>query len=140
MYAYIGIGSNLGQRKENIKSAIAHIRKISGIKIEKISSIIETDAVGGPPQPKYLNAVIKIKTSLKPKSLLTILQGIEKKMKRIRTVTNGPRVIDLDILLYGQKKINEIDLKIPHPRMLEREFVMKPLCEIEPSFRLKTAK
>ncbi len=131
MYAYIGIGSNLGNRLENINKAIELLRKNHGIKIKKVSSIIETKPVGGPTQENFLNGVIKIKTDLEPMSLLLILQNIEKKLGRVRMIKNGPRSIDLDILLYDNQKINAPGLKIPHPRMLEREFVMKPLLEIE---------
>jgi len=132
MYAYIGIGSNLGNRPANIESAIAELKGSSGISIEKISSIIETTPIGGPRQSKYLNGVVKIKTEISPRALLGILQKIENKLGRIRTVKNGPRTIDLDMLLYDDKMINEPDLKVPHPRMFEREFVMRPLLEIEP--------
>lgn len=132
MYVYIGIGSNLGNRPANIESAIAELKGSSGISIEKISSIIETTPIGGPRQSKYLNGVVKIKTEISPRALLGILQKIENKLGRIRTVKNGPRTIDLDMLLYDDKMINEPDLKVPHPRMFEREFVMRPLLEIEP--------
>ncbi|MDP2923304.1 MAG: 2-amino-4-hydroxy-6-hydroxymethyldihydropteridine diphosphokinase [Candidatus Omnitrophota bacterium] len=130
---FIGIGSNLGERLDNINNAIVCLKNTPSISIEKISSIIETEPVGGPAQPKYLNAVIKIKTDLSARKLLGILQEIEQKFGRIRTVKNGSRTIDLDILLYGDEIIDEPDLQIPHPRMLEREFVMKPLLEMEPN-------
>jgi len=132
MYAYIGIGSNLGDRLKSIENAIAEIKSNPGIAVEKISSIIETAPIGGPRQGKYLNGVVKIKTEIEPYALLSILQNIENKLGRKRTIRNGPRTIDLDILLYDDKIINKPDLKVPHPRMLEREFVMKPLLEIEP--------
>ncbi|MBU1367759.1 MAG: 2-amino-4-hydroxy-6-hydroxymethyldihydropteridine diphosphokinase [Candidatus Omnitrophica bacterium] len=144
---FIGIGSNLGDRLENIHKAIKCLRDTNGIEIEKISSIIETEALGGQPQGKFLNGVVKIKTDLLPQEILAILQDIENKLGRARTIKtpplevsggsipmdkNGPRTIDLDILLYGNQIVNEPDLKIPHPRMLERNFVMRPLLEIEP--------
>lgn len=132
MYVYIGIGSNLGDRLSNIENAIAELRNSAGITVEKISSIVETAPVGGPRQGKFLNGVIKIATEIPPYALLDILHDIEKKLGRKRTVKNGPRTIDLDVLLCGDKIINEPGLKVPHPRMLEREFVMKPLLEIEP--------
>jgi 2-amino-4-hydroxy-6-hydroxymethyldihydropteridine diphosphokinase len=132
MDAFISFGSNLGERSENINNAIAHLKKIPGVTISKISSIIETDPIGGPAQPKYLNGVVKIKTSLSPRTLFKRLQKIEVELGRIRSVKNGPRIIDLDILLYGRETIEEPDLKIPHPRMFERAFVMQPLLEIEP--------
>ena len=138
MYVYIGIGSNLGDRLANINSAIEELKSNPEIRIEKISSIIETAPVGGPAQGNYLNGVIKIETEISARSLLYILQNIEKKLGRIRTVKDGPRTMDLDMLLYGDKIIKEPGLKVPHPKMLEREFVMKPLLEIEPNLILTT--
>ena len=132
---YIAFGSNLGNREENINKAIEYLKKNSLIKIEKISSIIETEPQGGPEQPKYLNGIIKIKTELLPRELLEFLQEIEHKLKRKRLIKNGPRTIDLDIILYEDEFIDEPDLKIPHPRMFERDFVINPLIEIEPEFR-----
>ncbi|MCD6228715.1 MAG: 2-amino-4-hydroxy-6-hydroxymethyldihydropteridine diphosphokinase [Candidatus Omnitrophica bacterium] len=129
---FVGIGSNLGNRRENIKKAIGYLEEDSRIIIEKISSVIETEPLGGPPQGKYLNGVIKIKTDYSPKELLGVLQRIEKRMGRKREVRFGPRVIDLDILLYGEEIIDDPELKIPHPRMFEREFVLGPLFELEP--------
>jgi len=127
---FIGIGSNLGDRLANINNAINYLRSDKGIIVEKISSFIETAPVGAP-GPEYLNGVIKITTDLPPKTLLIVLQNIEKKLGRYRPFKNAPRTIDLDILLYGGEVIDEPDLKIPHPRMYEREFVLKPLREIE---------
>lgn len=130
MLCYIGIGSNLGDREKYIKDAIEKLKDIESIEVKRVSNIYETEPVGGPEQGNYLNGVIEIETSLKPRELLTKLQYIEKKLGRKRTVKNAPRTIDLDILLYGDKKIDEPDLKIPHPRMWDREFVMKPLKEL----------
>ena len=96
----------------------------------KVSSIYETEPVGGPHQSKYLNGVIAINTELEPRQLLLVLQKIENQLGRQRSVKNGPRTIDLDILMYGEEKIDEPDLKVPHPRMREREFVLKPLRDI----------
>jgi 2-amino-4-hydroxy-6-hydroxymethyldihydropteridine diphosphokinase len=130
MLCYIGIGSNLGDRLGYIESAIKKLKETDKIKINKISSIHETEPVGGPKQGKYLNAAIEIDTGLNPKELLARLQNIESQLGRKRTVKNAARTIDLDILLYGNDNIDEPDLKIPHPNMREREFVMKPLKEI----------
>ncbi len=128
--AYIGIGSNLGNRRKNIDRAIERLNKTSSIEVKRVSSIIETDPVGGPPQEKFLNGVIEIETSLTPRELLSCTQQIETNLGRVRTVKNGPRMIDLDILTYGKKKVNEPDLKIPHPKMHKRDFVLKPLKEL----------
>jgi 2-amino-4-hydroxy-6-hydroxymethyldihydropteridine diphosphokinase len=129
--SYLGIGSNLGDRDVNIKKAIELLRK-ENIRVRKISRIIQTDPVGGPVQPKYLNAAVEIETDATPHKLLTILKSIEKKLGRNRGVKNGPRTIDLDILLYGDRKIKSRRLTIPHPRMRKRAFVMVPLSEIAP--------
>lgn len=130
MLCYIGVGSNLGDRNKNIEEAMKKLDDTGGVKVKRVSNIYETEPVGGPEQGKYLNGVIEIETTFKPKKLLYSLQNIENQLGRVRTVKNGPRTIDLDILLYGDKKIDEQGLKIPHPRMNEREFVMKPLREL----------
>ncbi|MBU1006433.1 MAG: 2-amino-4-hydroxy-6-hydroxymethyldihydropteridine diphosphokinase [Candidatus Omnitrophica bacterium] len=130
MRCYIGIGSNLGDRQGNIDSAVQKLRKATGIEVKKISRIYETESVGGPPQPKYLNGVIEIETEFAPRQILDILQDIENRIGRIRTVRNAPRVIDLDILTCANLKIDEPDLKIPHPRMAERDFVKEPLKDL----------
>ena len=106
----------------------------NGIKILKQSSLIETEPAGGPPQGKFLNAVIEIETSLKPLELLNVLQNIEQQLGRVRSIPNAPRTIDLDILLYDQINMQTPGLTIPHPRMFEREFVLKPLKEIAPQY------
>lgn len=129
---FIGLGSNIGNREGYIVKAIGLLRKHSQISIEKKSCLIETEPQGGPPQDKFLNGVLKIKTSLTPQELLNFLQDIEKELGRIRSIRNGPRQIDLDILLYADKEVKDENLHIPHPRMCERSFVIKPLLEIEP--------
>ncbi len=133
---FIGIGSNLGNRTKNLKNAIEAIESVNGIGIKRVSSFIKTNpenAAG----PKYLNAVIKIKTDLLPEKILAVLNEIEKKMGRKRLFKNSPRIIDLDILLYGNEKINTDKLIIPHPRMKVRNFVKIPLFEIEPELKQK---
>jgi len=128
--AYIVFGSNLGDRDKNIQQAIGFLKAHPKIKIQKISSIIETEPVGGPKQGKFLNGAIKIETELSARDLLNALHDIENKLGRERIIKNGPRTIDLDIIFYGDKIINEPDLVIPHPRWQNREFVKKPLREI----------
>ena len=129
---YLGIGSNLGNRRKNIEDAVTSLRK-NRINILERSTIIETDPVGGPPaQKKFLNGVLKVQTQLAPQRLLHLLKYIERELGRTKTVVNGPRIIDLDILLYDHLKMQTPQLTLPHPRMRERDFVMKPLKEIEP--------
>jgi 2-amino-4-hydroxy-6-hydroxymethyldihydropteridine diphosphokinase len=129
---YIGLGSNLGDRQQNIKTALRKIRSVSGTKVDRISSIIESLPQGGPVQGPYLNAVARIETDLGPYQLLAELQSIELALGRVRAAVNGPRTIDLDILTYGDACIEEEALCVPHPRILEREFVLTPLREIAP--------
>jgi 2-amino-4-hydroxy-6-hydroxymethyldihydropteridine diphosphokinase len=128
---YLALGSNMGDRKRNIDLALRKLEGI-GVKIEKISSLIETDPAGGPPQGKYLNAVLRATTELSPEKLLIKTKVIEQKLGRTPTVRNGPRPIDIDILLYDDIAFSTPELTIPHPRMRERDFVMNPLSEIAP--------
>ena len=130
---FIGVGSNIGDRKENIQKALEYLGNTEEIIMRQASSLMETDPVGGPSnQPKYINGVIRAETSLSPRKLLGVVQNIEEKLGRISTVRFGPRTIDLDILLYGKSMIDESGLKIPHPRMHKRQFVLKPLLEVAP--------
>jgi 2-amino-4-hydroxy-6-hydroxymethyldihydropteridine diphosphokinase len=137
---YIGLGSNLGDRQHNINTAVRKIKSLMHTKVRRISGVIETLPQGGPLQGPYLNAVAEIETGLDPYSLLVELQNIEAVLGRIRTVLNGPRTIDLDILTYGDVCIAEEALCVPHPRMLEREFVLLPLQEIAPGVIEKVRK
>lgn len=127
---YIGIGSNMGDRRYYIERAISEIRNNKKVKFRRASSIYETDPVGDLPQDKFLNGVLEIETDLVPKSLLRELHNIEYSLGRERKIKNGPRTIDLDILYYGDLEIHEKDLMIPHPRIKEREFVLKGLKEL----------
>ena len=129
---YLALGSNLGNRRKNIETAVRLLKK-SRIAILKISTLIETDPVGGPTgQGKFLNGALKAETELPPEELLSCLKRIEQRLGRTKAVRNGPRTIDLDILLYDHREIQTPQLTLPHPRMLERDFVMQPLKEIEP--------
>ena len=130
---FLGLGSNLGKREKNIELALQYLGENKQIKLEKISSIIETAPIlpqGAKPQRKFLNAVVKIKTSLSAQDLLATLKQIERRVGRRPAPRFSPRVIDLDILLYGNEKIDEENLKIPHPQIQERKFVKKLLREI----------
>lgn len=127
---YIGIGSNLGDRQVYIDRAIEELKKNRNIKINRISSMYETEAMSDIAQSKYLNGVLEIETNLSPKSLLKELNRIEEALGRVRIVKDGPRTIDLDILYYGDENIKERDLIIPHPKIQKREFVLKGLREL----------
>jgi len=128
---YLGLGSNLGDRDKNLNQALEELTAV-GLEIEKVSRFIETDPVGGVPQGKFLNAALKAQTQWSPENLLARIKAIETKMGRRDTGRNGPRVIDIDILLYDRVVMTTPQLTIPHPRMHERDFVLTPLKEIAP--------
>jgi 2-amino-4-hydroxy-6-hydroxymethyldihydropteridine diphosphokinase len=130
MKAVIALGSNLGNRELNIDSAIAEMAKI--IEITHLSTNHETDPVGGPEQPKYLNAIAIAETELEPEELLTAMLDIENKLGRKREIHWGPRTLDLDLIVFGDEVIDSEILVLPHPRAHERRFVLEPWLEIEP--------
>jgi 2-amino-4-hydroxy-6-hydroxymethyldihydropteridine diphosphokinase len=132
--SYVAFGSNMGDRNKNIERAMEFLKDLDGISIKKISAIYETDPVGGPVQEKFLNGVVEIETSLLPDELMDRLNGIESRLGRVKTEENGPRPIDLDIIFYQDIVIDGGRIKIPHPRMHERGFVLKGLVEIAPEF------
>ena len=127
---YIGVGSNLGDRQQNINKAIEELKRSKDIKFRRSSSIYETEPVSDIPQGKFLNGVLEIETKLAPRLLLEELNGIEKRLGRKRTVRNAPREIDLDILYYGQDVVEEDGIVIPHPKIAERDFVLRGLKEL----------
>jgi len=129
--AYIGIGSNLGNREENCERAIS-LLEVNNIKITKRSSMIETEPWGIEDQPNFINMAVEIETALSPEELLKLLKDIETEIGREPTVRWGPRIIDLDILLYDDLILKTPELEIPHPQISERGFVLKPLAEIAP--------
>ncbi len=132
---FIALGSNIGDRSGFLRSALKEIESLDQTNVVKASSIYETEPVGFTDQDVFLNMVAKIETEIPPHELLALLLKIEKKLDRTREVHWGPRTIDLDILLYNQENILSEDLKIPHPRMLERGFVMIPLYELQPDLQ-----
>jgi 2-amino-4-hydroxy-6-hydroxymethyldihydropteridine diphosphokinase len=130
---YIGLGSNLGNRQSYLDRALQALRELPGVTVSRLSSVHETEPVGGPPgQEKYLNAVAELHTDLEPHELLQALLTIEERLGRTRAEHHGPRTIDLDLLLYGDRIVDETDLTLPHLHMHERLFVLEPLCEIAP--------
>lgn len=130
---YLGLGSNQSDPISQIKNATDLIEKIETSKIIKKSSLYESLPVGYLDQPNFINQVISLQTSLSPAELFERFQQIEFQLKRVKKIVNGPRTIDIDILLFNQEIILTNDLTIPHPRMLDRAFVMIPLLEIEPN-------
>lgn len=131
---YLALGSNVGDRQGNLGEAISRLTQ-SSIHITKLSSVYETEPVDYLDQAWFLNAVLEAQTDLSPRQLLATLRRIESEMGSQKPFPKGPRLIDLDILLYANETIHTPDLQIPHPRMLQRNFVLAPLAEIAPNLR-----
>lgn len=131
--AFISIGSNIGNKEENLNKAIEYLKETDEIQVLDVSRFIVTEPWGLEDQEEFLNGALKIKTTLSPKELMTVLLNIEALMKRERIIKWGPRIIDLDIIFYDDIISDDEYVVIPHPRMEEREFVLKPLCEIAPN-------
>lgn len=129
--AYVALGSNLGERRQQLEAAIAAMRE-AGVKVVEVSTFIETVPYGVTEQPPFLNGVCAVETSLPPQALLKLLLSIEQRLGRVRELHWGPRVIDLDLLLYEDQIIEEPNLVVPHPDMENRSFVLQPLVEIAP--------
>ncbi|HAY52167.1 MAG: 2-amino-4-hydroxy-6-hydroxymethyldihydropteridine diphosphokinase [Acidimicrobiaceae bacterium] len=127
--AFLGLGSNLGDRMQFLQDAVEEIPDLVGV-----SGVYETDPIGGPDQSKFLNIVVELETDLSPRDLLNLAQALEKKADRRREVHWGPRTLDVDVLWVEGHKVNDHDLEVPHPRMRERAFVMVPLGELSPDF------
>lgn len=132
--AYIGLGSNLGDREAALDRALAALAR-RGFDVTARSSLYWTEPVGGPPQDWYLNAVVAGRTRLAPEELLEACLAAERELGRVRGVRNGPRTLDADLLLYGDEVRGGTALELPHPRLHERRFVLVPLCEIAPQAR-----
>ncbi|QOV89495.1 2-amino-4-hydroxy-6-hydroxymethyldihydropteridine diphosphokinase [Humisphaera borealis] len=133
LLAYVALGANLGDRAASLRDAISRLSAVPGIEVTKVSSLLENPAVGGPADsPPFVNAVAEVRTTLDPQALLEALLQVERDMGRERREKWGPRVIDLDLILYGDRIIDTSALKVPHPLMHHRDFVLKPLAEIAP--------
>ena len=130
--AYIGLGSNLNNPERNVNDALKDISDLQHVQLIAASSLYQSAPVGVVDQPEFINAVCKVSVDIGPDSLLRYLLNIEAKLGRIRTIRNGPRIIDLDVLLFGELRYESPDICIPHPRMFSRAFVLKPLLEIAP--------
>ena len=133
MQAFIGVGSNEGDRLARISAAVQALGRTPGVRLAQMATISETEPVGGPPQGPYLNTVVELDTRLTPHELLAALQGIERRLGRAPSAVRwAPRPIDLDLLLYQDQVIHDERLVIPHPRMHERRFVLEPLAQLAP--------
>ena len=138
MRAFVGLGSNLGEREATLWKALEGLGATEGIEVVAVSSLRETDPVGMVDQPCFVNAAAALETSLRPRELLERLLDVERSLGRDRAVEErwGPRTLDLDLLLYGGESIDEPGLEVPHPRLAERAFVLEPLLELDPDLRL----
>ena len=136
---FLSLGSNMGDRFYNLQTAISEIEGLRATTILKISSICETEPVGYIEQDDFYNIVIKLETELSPKELLLAVLDIETEMGRVRTIINGPRTIDIDVLTYENVTLNEPILTLPHKNMMARAFVLVPLCEICDESKYKEA-
>jgi 2-amino-4-hydroxy-6-hydroxymethyldihydropteridine diphosphokinase len=130
--AYLGLGSNLGDRLAHLQAAIDGLAATRGVHVVAVSRVYETTPVGGPPQDDYLNAVVAIDTALGPRELLAVAQRLEADAQRVRAERWGPRTLDVDVLLVGDERVDDADLVVPHPRMSERAFVLVPLADVAP--------
>jgi 2-amino-4-hydroxy-6-hydroxymethyldihydropteridine diphosphokinase len=135
MRAFVGLGSNLGDREETLRRAIEELRRLPDTAVRAVSSFRDTAPVGYVDQPRFLNAAVDLQTSLPAHDLLRELLRIERELGRDRSqsVPQGPRTADLDLLLYGEERIHEPGLDVPHPRLYERAFVLEPLAELDPA-------
>lgn len=130
--AYIGLGTNLGDRRASLDRALALLDASPGVRVRRVASVYETAPVGYTAQPRFLNTVAEVETDLAPAELLAVMQRIEAELGRVRTVRWGPRTSDLDLLLYDDLTLDDPALTVPHPRIAERAFVLVPLAELIP--------
>jgi 2-amino-4-hydroxy-6-hydroxymethyldihydropteridine diphosphokinase len=134
--AFVGIGSNLGDRESNLRRAIELLSAEDGVEVVAVSEIRETDPVGPVEQGPFLNGAVEVETSLGPQELLGRLLSVENGLGRVRSERWGPRTIDLDLLLYGGERVDEAGLSVPHPRLHERRFVLEPLADLDPTLEI----
>jgi 2-amino-4-hydroxy-6-hydroxymethyldihydropteridine diphosphokinase len=136
--AYVALGSNLGDREATIRAAVAELGSRVGVEVVAVSSLIDTEPVGFTDQPRFLNGVAAIDTDLPAADLLGLLLEVERQFGRVRdgVPAQGPRTLDLDLLLYGDGELDEPGLRVPHPRLHEREFVLGPLAELDPDIEV----
>jgi 2-amino-4-hydroxy-6-hydroxymethyldihydropteridine diphosphokinase len=130
--AYLGLGSNLGDRLAHLQAAVDGLARTPRLAVIAVSPVYETAPVGGPPQDDYLNAVVALDTELSPHDLLRIAHGLEAAEQRVRRERWGPRTLDVDVLLVGDEVVDDADLVVPHPRLTERAFALVPLADLDP--------
>jgi len=134
--AFVGIGSNLGDREDNLRRAVELLSAEDGVEVTGVSEIRETEPVGPIEQGPFLNGALRVETDLGPGELLEVLLAVEQHLGRVREERWGPRTIDLDLLLYGDEALDEPGLTVPHPRLHERRFALEPLADLAPSLEI----
>lgn len=135
-WTFLGLGSNIEDRLDYLQAAVDALDEHPKIRVDAVSSVYETDPVGGPEQEQYLNLVVRAATLLSPRRLLAATQDVEQRLGRVRDERWGPRTIDVDILLYGRRTMRRRNLEVPHPRLVERPFALVPLMEVAPGTTL----
>jgi 2-amino-4-hydroxy-6-hydroxymethyldihydropteridine diphosphokinase len=135
---FVGLGSNLGDREGTLRAAVGRLRGLPETTVVRMSTLRNTDPVGNLDQPRFLNGAVELETGLAPRALLVALLELERAFGRNRGVVpaQGPRTLDLDLLLYGQEQIDEPGLQVPHPRLHERRFVLEPLADLDPTLEV----
>ena len=134
--AYVGIGANLGPREETLRRAVELLGRADGVEVVGVSELRETDPVGVVDQPPFLNGAVSVETTLSPRVLLDLLLDVERSLGRVRAERWGPRVVDLDLLVYGIEVLDEPGLHVPHPHVHERRFALEPLAEMGPELEI----
>jgi 2-amino-4-hydroxy-6-hydroxymethyldihydropteridine diphosphokinase len=135
--AYVGVGTNLGDRRATLERAVELLRGEPGVEVLAVSTLRETDPLGYEDQPRFLNGAVELETELGPRELLDVLLGVERQLGRTREGPRfGPRTIDLDLLVYGGRRLDEPGLTVPHPRLHERRFALEPLAELAPELEI----
>jgi len=135
---FVGLGSNLGDREGTLRAAVGRLRGFPETTVVRVSTLRRTEPVGYVDQPRFLNGAVELETGLSPHALLAALLELERAFGRNRGAVpaQGPRTLDLDLLLYGQQQIDEPSLQVPHPRLHERRFVLEPLAELDPTLEV----
>ncbi len=136
--AFVALGSNLGDREATIRAALSELDSVPGVAVAAVSTLIDTEPVGFLDQPRFLNGVAAVETELAARDLLAVLLDVERRLGRVRdgVPPQGPRTLDLDLVIYGDAEIDEPGLTVPHPRLHERAFVLDPLAEIAPGLEV----
>ncbi len=134
--AYVALGANLGPREETLHRAVELLAEAEGVEVLAVSEIRETEPVGVVDQPHFLNGAVALETSLPPRSLLDLLLDIERTLGRVREERWGPRVVDLDLLVYGDLALDQPGLQVPHPRLRGRRFALEPLADLDPELEI----